>query len=450
MQQLSLNVSALLLISLLLYVLFRRTGDISNFCNLFSVPFGITVIGAQLWFGPEQSAFTPQPGTVILLYAAWASFVLGALAGTSRLRPKHRNLRGRAPERIHPRYSIVVLFGLIFLQLAFVVTTAVKTNAFSSVVDSELSATDALAYARLSTAEDRGLQKVGWILELGRTAHVYYVPLALYLLRQGTIRRKHMVLCVVVAAAASLLLFTRFQLLLLVAVLLAAWLILYRPPWKRQLLYLSVCAVAVGMLFTAMQMTLRQYDFHSKISAADQIATYFFSSPLAFQELLRDNYHPSNPNGALYTLQPAYYVMAKLGLIEASEYPIGYRPFVNVPFPTNVFTFLDGFTLDFGIAGPLLGALFLGFAIARVYSIVVLQPRFFTVVVYGIMVQCCLLFNLANLVFSSFFLVHVTAAWIVSWLVSAREYRYHAGAAENDSRKPIVRMVLQYGPSGTR
>src|ERR1700690_2176451 len=62
MQQLSLNVSALLLISLLLYVLFRRTGDISNFCNLFSVPFGVTVIGAQLWFSPERSAFTPQPG----------------------------------------------------------------------------------------------------------------------------------------------------------------------------------------------------------------------------------------------------------------------------------------------------------------------------------------------------------------------------------------------------
>jgi oligosaccharide repeat unit polymerase len=278
---------------------------------------------------------------------------------------------------------------------------------------------ESFAVNRLNSASDNSLAKVGWYLEAWHIAYVYYVPLALYLYWQRQISRTILLFVWGFACVSSLVLFSRVHLLMLLIFGLVAWRVLFRPSgWKVARTAGALMCVAMA-LFVGMQTVLARMDFNTKTLLSDQLATYTVSPALSFQELLNGNYPQANPHDALYVGEGIYYVLGKLSLLNAQEYPIGFRAFVLVPHPSNVYTFLDAFALDFGRVGIILGPFVMGMGMAWVYNRVCIRTTYPLVVLYGLCVYSCSVANLANFLFTPAVPIFLGTVFLLRLLVSA-------------------------------
>jgi oligosaccharide repeat unit polymerase len=414
------NTVGLMVVTALLVWLWQKTHDILSFANVFSVSFGVPVLGSQIWYGLIESPYVPTPDTVALLYAGWISLLLGA-AIVVRRQPK--TLHVARITLIDPYIAKPVLVFLMLAHFAFTIRLIYSTGLSGIFNASQFSLVDSIAENRLDSTAATGGQSavsVGWYLEIWHNAFVYYVPLALYLYRQGKLSKKVLPLILAAAGLMSLVLFTRVQFAMLVVFGLVTWVVLFQPAWRKVALNAVIMAcVAVG-LFASMQSVLVRLSYTNNTALSDQLATYAFSSAPSFQEMLNGNYFQSNPHDALFVGESFYYLLGKFGLLDPKEYPIGVREYVFVPEPTNVYTFLDGFALDFGVAGIILGPLFMGMGMGWVYNRLRARITYLWLLLYCLCVYTCSIANLQNFLVTFFAVVFVGVTLLLQPLVSAR------------------------------
>jgi oligosaccharide repeat unit polymerase len=297
---------------------------------------------------------------------------------------------------VNTRLAVPILVALMIAHLCYTIAVINSTGLLGSLQGRQFSAIESVAVNRLNTGGDRSLASVGWYLEAWHIAYVYYVPLSLFLYRQRQISKRALLFVFAYAGVSSLVLFSRVHFVMLLVWGLVTWVLLFEPPRRRVVFTSSVLLLAAVFMFISMQVVLSHVDFNNKTVLNDQLATYSVGSVLSFQELLHGNYHQDNPHNALYVAEGFYYVLGKLSLLNASEYPIGFRAFVFVPHPSNVYTFLDAFALDFGIPGILLGPFLMGLGMAWIYNRVRLTRTYTLVLLYGLCVYSCSVASLAN------------------------------------------------------
>jgi oligosaccharide repeat unit polymerase len=284
-----------------------------------------------------------------------------------------------------------------------------------------------LAANRLNASTESSSAHLGWYFEAWHTAYVYYVPLAIFLYWQKQISRKSLVFVWCIAGALSLVLFSRVPVLMLLVYGLVTWTVLFRPSgWKVARIAGGLICVAVA-LFIGMQAVLANSAVNQQSELNDQLGTYAFSSALGFQQLVNGNYDDEdNPHHALYVANGIYYFMGKLSLLNAEEYPIGYRNYVFVPYPTNVYTFLDAFALDFGIIGIILGPFVMGIGMAWVYNRLRMRVTYSLVLLYGLCVYTCCIAILGNFLFGAPVPIFLGIVFLLRPLVSSRTRRPRA------------------------
>jgi oligosaccharide repeat unit polymerase len=385
------NTGCLVIVALILFWLWRRTHDFLSCANIFSACFSIPVLGSQVWCRLTENPFYPTPKTVLLLYTGWIAFLLG-MAITLRRRPPQR----LCAARITPvgRYAKRVLVALILAHLAYTIAVSRFTGLSATFQLNNLAGS--LAANRLNLSTESSSTHLGWYFEAWHIAFIYYVPLALYLYRQREISRRSLVFVWCFAGALSLVLFSRVQFLMLLVFGLVGWKVLFRPSgWKLARTLGALMCVAMA-LFAGMQAVLAHVDVNNNIHLSDQLGTYAFSSALGFQELVNGNYDEDNPHHALHVGRGIYYVLGKLSLLNAEEYPILSSPYVFVPYPTNVYTFLDVFVLDFGTSGIIMGPFVMGIGMAWVYNRLRRRTTYPLVLLYGLCVYSCCIVNLGN------------------------------------------------------
>lgn len=411
------NACGLVIVVFILFFLWRRTRDLWSCANVLSACFSLPVLGGQVWCRVTESPFAPTPETVLLLYTGWIAFLLGMAIVV-----RSRSTRSPCATRItpvNPRLAPLVLVALMLAHLAYTVAVVNFTGLVGILFHaSQSGAVEAMAANRLNSARN-SLAKVGWYLEAWHIAYVYYVPLALYLYRQRQISKKVLLFVWVFAGVSSLVLFSRVHLLMLLVFGLVAWTVLFRPSGWKVVRAAGALMCLVTALFIGMQAALTRVDFNTKTQLSDQLATYAVSSAMSFQELLNGNYHQANPHNAMYVGEGIYYVLGKLSLLNAEEYPIGYRAVVFVPNSSNVYTFLDAFALDFGTAGIILGPFAMGMGMAWVYNRVRMRTSYPLVLLYGLCVYSCSVANLANFLFTPAVPIFLGTVFLLRPLVSA-------------------------------
>jgi oligosaccharide repeat unit polymerase len=420
------NTGGLIIVTLLLVWLWRRTHDLLSFANVFSVSFSLPVLGGQIWYGLIESPFVPTPDTVLLLYAGWIALLLGA-AIVVRRRP--RSPSAMRITLVNPSTARVAMVALMLAHLAFTIVLIYKTGLSGILSGSQLGFVDSVAVNRLDVAATRtggsaggggSSVRVGWYLEAWHNAFVYYVPLALLLYRQGQISKKLLPLILAFAGISSLVMFSRVQFVMFMTFSLVTWLILFRPSARKMAFYaVAMASVAVG-LFASMQSVLARLNPNPNFVLSDQLATYAFSSAPAFQELLRGRYYQFNPHNAMFLGENVYYVLGKLSLLQAEDYPGGFREYVFVPDPTNVYTFLDAFALDFGTLGIIFGPLLMGMGMAWIYNRLHARVTYSRLLLYCLCVYTCSAANLANFLHTPSVPVFLGTVFLLQPLVSAR------------------------------
>jgi oligosaccharide repeat unit polymerase len=384
------NTVCLSIVALILFSLWRRTHDLLSCANIFSACFSLPVLGSQVWCRLTENAFNPSPKTVLLLYTGWIAFLLGMAFAVRKL--PHR--LGEAEITPVGRYAKAVLVALMLAHVAFTLAVSSSTGLFATFRLTDL--VGSLAANRLNLSGDFTSAHVGWFFEAWHTAYVYYVPLAAFLYRQQQISKRSLVSVCCLAGALSLVLFSRVPFLMLLVYGLVAWTLLFRTTARQLACISGLLLFAAVALFAGMQAVLANVDVNSNSLLSDQLGTYAVSSGLAFQEVLNGNYDEANPHDALYVATGIYYILGKLSLLNAEEYPGSYQTYVFVPYPTNVYTFLFNFALDFGTIGIILGPFVMGIGMAWVYNRVRIRVTYPRLLLYGLCVYTCCIVNLGT------------------------------------------------------
>ena len=328
------NFGAVLLLCLITY----RAGSGNTFAHLFSVVWGPCILAAQLL---TTSAHTLSPKTLIVLFAAWWALLAGALL-TIRRSPAIAT-REVAMNKRRARALVLVL---VSLQATMVVYELPAVIAGQSA--------DHLVLALRTTDVSVGRAKSPWWLEPFRNAFFVYLPLALALRKRDWLSRR--MFCILVAAACLLALarMTRAPLMATMVTLWSAWTLLYRPRALRAWGVLVGGVVAFSAVALTIQAILMSLAAHPA-EGVQLIEGYYGGSMRAFESIVDGTF---SREAGYYSADMFNYVLNKVNMIDS--YPSLVRPYGDNG--TNIYTFLDAYTLDGGLFGALLGAALTGVA----------------------------------------------------------------------------------------
>jgi oligosaccharide repeat unit polymerase len=410
---------------LLITAINRIIKDPLIYVNIFSIFYGGALAANQYWYGVViESEYLPTTHTLWIFFSAWWAFLLGALLVIR----KPVTIKADILD-INLRRSIIILYFMVAVNIIYTLMAMYTNKSFIAILQPDMGFINALAENRISKGGDNeSIIHMGWYLELWHTAYLYYIPLALYLLRLKHIKMSIFIIIFSIGILCSLSMFSRIQLLMLLTVAFVSWIILFKPNGVN-IVNKTIFALAISLLiFITMQSALdksskdisKDYSITAG-SILDQVITYSLGPISNYQELLRGEYYEENPHDALYTLQPLYYFLAKLGYINADEYPIGYRQYVFAPFPSNVFTFLDAFTLDFGPLGAIVGVFLIGIFVAYIYIGVRTKTGYFQLVIYALSVYACLVAMLTNMFITHVFIIEMAVVFIINLIIRRNE-----------------------------
>lgn len=378
-------------IILILYI-HRLTQDLFIFTNIFSLIWGASIL---INLNALNGLVRVQPETLIILFGAWWLFLTGALF-TLR---EHNDPVFAEMDKIKTIYLFVFLI-CTHLFAFYIEITSMGIN-FQDPITS-------LATARVN--QDINLNAIPWFMQPFRSGYTFYIPLGVIMFRNRWISLKQLTAVCIVASLTSLVFFTRGPLFKVIMTLLVSLNVVFPKTQKRFLLIGGVLGLLGFLVFSQMQSVIEHVS--SSGVEDDSIAQAFVSyigGPMKAYENIVEGKYLQTVYGA-YSFDMPNYILKKVGII--NDYTSFIREYTEIPIVTNVYTFLDCYTLDFGIVGAMAGALGVGIFAANIYNLVKSKGTFFAIGTYS-MVAYCLLMAIANNEFIRFsFFLFLCSMWL--------------------------------------
>lgn len=397
--------------TLLLVRISRKVEDFLHAATLFSLVWGLNVLACEVL--PYQS-LRLDIRTLVVAIAAWWMFLLGFLGAVSFRWPV---LRGRAT--VDPTRAKMLLAALIGLQMVAIVLEMQQSGLLAG-QPSLWGQLGSLAGRRTSGAMAEIHLPSMWAL--WRWDFTLYLPLAFVIYRGGWLRPRALVGVILLAAGSALLRFTRAPLLDVMTITIVGAAIA-RPAgekvWQAARRRLAVIVLAFGAfagLFIAMQMVLASSARESPVPAGQALMEYVGGPLSAYQDLLRHG--EWTPSARVYSLDALDFVAFKLGL--KATYGGTVRPYTDVGVPTNIYTYLDAFTLDAGVFGAFAGSLVLGVGVGWLSYLVRKRGSYWSVVMYSYSAYNCLMVGVNNQFIQFSFFLWAGIALVLGFLISER------------------------------
>jgi oligosaccharide repeat unit polymerase len=324
---------------LLLCLITHRAGSGSTFAHLFSVVWGPCILAAQLL---TTTGHTLSWKTLLVLFGAWWALLVGGVL-TIRRQP------AIAPREImiNRRRALATVLLLLSMHATIVVYEMPPLGAQKSAI--------LYVLALRNPDESSGRTKCPWWLEIFRNDYFIYLPLAVVLRKRGLLSRRTFYILVVSACLLCLTRMTRAPLLACMVTLWSSWTLLDRSSARRAWGMLAGWLGAFCVVFVSIQAVLHTME-GSNAEGVGLVEAYYGASMQAYDTIV-DRSFPREPG--YYSADMIYYTLQKLQIIDIDSYPSLIKPYV---YNTNIYTFLDVFTLDAGIFGAILGAALVGAA----------------------------------------------------------------------------------------
>lgn len=359
----------------LLWLITRLTRDLLTFAHIFSLFWGLCILASEIPPALEQR---PDIETLLVVFGGWWSFLLGSIVVLHKRLPTQA-----APYNIDRRPALITLWALVALH---VITWRLEMPDIGQLGANIPDIVFGMSALRIHSGF---VSQLPWYLQFVRSGFIYYFPLAMLIRYNRWLSRGAFTAIIVAGCIMSLVKFTRAPLLWALMVLLVSWKIIYKPSIKRVTMVATLAGVIFGVLFLAMQTLLVKNLASTGIHAS--LDAYWGGSVRSYETILRGEY-PKYQGSALYSLDLINYTLKKLNVI--ADYPELVRPYGTNS--TNLYTFLDAYTLDAGIVGAMLGAFLTGALVAFVYRILRKRARFGVLVMYVTFVYFCALCTANN------------------------------------------------------
>ncbi len=364
----------------------------------------------------------PSASTTIVLFAAWWAFLVGSIfpliAGSIQT-PGRSEAICRLPALAALYFFVTLQWSGVLYEFLHMETQGGSLSLSSIFGD--------LAALRFSGAANEN--PLPPFLGSFRWSHVIYVPLALFLRSNRFISRWHLVAICALALISAVVHFTRAPIVQLSLVTLVAWLTIYRPSRRSVRIASVAVGVALIVAFVAGQIAIDQQS-STKATLGQALSAYFGMPPLAYEDILKGQF-PREPG--LYSLDWFYFFATKMGAHIA--YPSLTRPQIWFPIVTNVYTYLDVFTLDAGIPGAILGASLVGVLCSWAYRRNRRQSSLWTLSLYAYLCYCCLMTPINNEFIRANTLITLLLSWVATWLIRARPPEVPQGGVRAGARE---------------
>ncbi len=322
--------------------------------------------------------------TIIVFLSALLMFIFGSVIA-KMLTDKHQASRPvETPRRLKPEpYLPIVIYLLFLVGLLGSILYYVQFDRLIG-IDS-LWLAPALVRYEDSLGE---LQHIGLIGVL-RSFVVPSFALAIIYIRVNS-QRRNRIMWAVAAAAFLLSVPSSARTTIAMEIVWAglAWIYVsqscqQRLATVRAALVLAVVPVLL-LAYFLVTTNLQQKAIEEQAGVPD-VAVYTVSSFPAFQVMVQSPaaFDPGTSlsfgavSRVLNELDPEHYV-----------YPDYVQPYVNVPMPTNIYTYLDALFLDFGWFGVVIGPFILGLFITLIYLSMMRTPTVSKIYVASLMGYC--------------------------------------------------------------
>jgi oligosaccharide repeat unit polymerase len=397
--------------ALLLVFITRKAEDFLHAATLFSLVWGLNLVACELL--PYQN-LRLDTRTLVVAVAAWWMFLLGFLAASSFRWPV---MCGSAA--VNPTRAKILLLALIGLQMVAIVLEMRQ----SGLLQGQLSLWGQIAsLAGKRTSGAMAEIQIPSVWGLWRWDFTLYLPLAFVMYRCGSLRLRGLVGLIMLAGGSAVLRFTRAPLLDVITIAIVG-VAIARPAgeraWRVARRRLAVVVLGFGVfagLFIAMERVLASTVRDNSLGEGQTLIAYVGGPLRAYQDLLQQG--DWTRSDRLYSLDAIDFLAYKLGLRVTYEGHV--RPYTDVGAPTNIYTYLDAFTLDAGVFGALGGSLFLGAGVGWLFYLVRRKGSYWSVVMYSYSAYNCLMVGVNNQFIQFFFFLWAGIAFLLGFFISAK------------------------------
>jgi oligosaccharide repeat unit polymerase len=314
--------------------------------------------------------YAPYTSTIFIFYIAGIFFFLGSLALLILFRKTTSKEYNYNTNKLKKILGVILLLSLVANIQYFLLLKSV------GVFNSELG----LLSLRLPQVRELVDQSSSILFAFFGRCHYIYIPIAFLLYRSRDISLVALVCIVLFAFLVNGIEFTRAPLLSVTIICLTSYLLFLKITRKT----LVVSSVFFVLFFAFVSFISQQIEDKVTVEKTtdSEFQLYLFGGIKAYENILSDHYDKGKYSHSYYSLDFANYPLKRLGLIES--YPSIVREYSITP-PTNVYTFLDAFTLDFGVIGAYCGTFILGFLMAFIYKKSISKHLAY-MIIYG---SCC-------------------------------------------------------------
>ena len=243
--------------------------------------------------------------------------------------------------------------------------------------------------------------------------HALFIPISFYLFKKEAIKKITLYLVIIYGLVTSAIYFTRAPILEFIIICVISYIYTFDiNVTKKFLSNLGIIIILFISVFVLSQSLLKG-SFDNSIN---DTKIYFLSGINDLQLIIKGDYPLSVFNDSrFYSFDFLNYILEKLQIIDT--YPSlvrEYSPFIE----SNVYTYLDSFILDFGIAGSLIGSAVIGTIGKKAYFSLVREKTLFRIIVYSILCYYSVMIFMNNEFIRFSFLLLLIKALIVEYYIS--------------------------------
>ena len=359
--QVLINITFLIIGFVLISLNQKKYNSYINHFTIFGFIWPFITIGTQIIY-PESLKIE----VVILFYICWLSYIIGSSIIKIKFSPTRND---KKPSK----KNIFKLKILIYILVIFCFISNWELLMLISNIG------NLLAWATLRKEDGFSDLDQNIFYTLFQRVYLIYIPLSIYLLKYKAISKKIVILLFLTGFLFSILKFTRAPILNLLIVTGITYIYIF----NKKLPISSILVVGVIMLTIFISSTLLLADGSSNYDVFGEIKLYLFGGQVAYQDILEgkyiDNLFYDIHN---YTFDFLNYIWKKLGLIESYlSYVRNYSTrYGNL---TNIYTYLDAYTMDFGIYGAIIGSFLTGLLSDYSYKVYATKKNIFALIFYG-------------------------------------------------------------------
>lgn len=340
-----LNISYILTGLFLCKIVLNKYSNLLNHVSIFSIIWVSLILGAQLTKFADLEYFT-----LTVVYISWYFFLFGSFIFINKNRQK-----ANTKEIL----NIKINRNLKYLCFTLTVFSCLMNYEILKNVFFDFSSFSDWAQMRNDDAFSEFRDNNILYTLFGNTSNIY-IPISIFLLIKKKISKFAFALIYFVAILLALATFNRAPLLFLLIISLVSYsFISNKVPYK--LIFSS--SIIMLLLFVLTSYFLNVNSNNSE-SSTNMVFIYLFGGITAYQNLLNGGYNvTSSFDSNYYSFDFINYILKTLRII--NSYPNLVREYDN-SIMTNVYTYLDCFTLDFGILGAFGGSFLIGL-ISKIY-----------------------------------------------------------------------------------